>query len=374
MSKYELPSEQDYALVKAAAVEVAAPELPYRPPVPRNYRPRIALVGAGGISFAHLDAYARAGLDVAAVCSRNLARATERRDKFFPEAEATTDFAGLLRRDDIEVFDITPHPVERVPLIEAALGARKHVLSQKPFVVDLDTGERLVALADQMGVKLAVNQNGRWAPHFSYIREAVRAGIVGDVISCHTGVHWDHSWIEGTPFEKIDDLIFFDFAVHWFDFLASLIGGSATSVFATRNRAAGQKAAPPLLAQALVAFDGGQASLTFDAAIRFGPLDQTFVGGTKGSLASTGPNLGQQSVTLTTAEGVAHPSLEGAWFNDGFAGTMGELLVAIEENREPLNGARGNLASLALVFAAIASAHSGQPVAPGTVRGLPGGR
>ena len=249
-----------------------------------------------------------------------------------------------------------------MPLVEAALKAGKHVLSQKPFVVDLDTGERLVELADKNGVKLAVNQNGRWAPHFAYMREAVRAGLIGDVVSSHTAVHWDHSWIVGTPFEKIDDLIFFDFAVHWFDFLSSLIGARGTSVYATRNRAAGQQAKPPLLAQALVAFDGGQASLVFDAAIKHGPLDQTFVGGTKGSLASTGPNLGEQSVTLTTAEGVARPQLEGAWFNDGFAGTMGELLVAIEEKREPLNGARGNLDSLALVFAAIASAHSGQPV------------
>ncbi len=160
--------------------------------------------------------------------------------------------------------------------------------------------------------------------------------------------------------------------MHWFDFLSSLIGAKGTSVYATRNRAAGQQAKPPLLAQALVAFDGGQASLVFDAAIKHGPLDRTFVGGTKGSLASTGPNLGEQSVTLTTAEGVARPKLEGAWFNDGFAGTMGELLVAVEEKREPLNGARGNLDSLALCFAAIQSAHTGQAVKPGTVRKVPG--
>ena len=372
MSEHDLPSETDYALATKAVAEIAAPELPYRPPVPKSYRPKIALIGAGGISFAHLDAYRRAGFDVAAIASRTMARAEARRDEFFPQAEATTDFEGLLRRPDIEVFDITPHPAERVPLVEAALKAGKHVLSQKPFVVDLDTGERLVALADAMGVKLAVNQNGRWAPHFAYIREAVRAGLIGDVVASHTAVHWDHSWIVGTPFEKIDDLIFFDFAVHWFDFLASLIGARGTSVYATRSRAAGQQAKPPLLAQALVAFDGGQASLVFDAAIKHGPLDQTFVGGTKGSLASTGPNLGEQSVTLTTAEGVARPALEGSWFNDGFAGTMGELLVAIEENREPLNGARGNLSSLALCFAAIESAHTGQAVKPGTVRKVPG--
>ena len=53
----ETPDLDAYALKSAAAAEVAAPELPYRPPMPQKYRPRIALVGAGGISAAHLDAY-----------------------------------------------------------------------------------------------------------------------------------------------------------------------------------------------------------------------------------------------------------------------------------------------------------------------------
>src|SRR5690606_35745834 len=139
----------------------------YRPPGPKSYRPKIALVGAGGISFAHLDAYRRAGFDVAAVMSRTQSRAETRRDEFYPDALATDDFDSLLKRDDSEVLDITPHPAERVPLVEAALKAGKHVLSQKPFVTDLDTGARLVELADRNGVKLAVNQNGRWAPHFA---------------------------------------------------------------------------------------------------------------------------------------------------------------------------------------------------------------
>jgi hypothetical protein len=50
---------------------------------------------------------------------------------------------------------------------------------------------------------------------------------------------------------------------------------------------------------------------------------------------------------------------------------MGELLCAIEENREPQNSARDNLSSLALCFAAIQSSFDGQPHIPGEVRALP---
>ena len=239
------PDLDAYALKTAVAAEVAAPDLPYRPPVPKSYRPRIALVGAGGISAAHLDAYRAMGLDVAVIANRTLSKAEAKRDEYFPTAEATSDIDGTLTRDDIEVVDITPHPAERYAMIETALRAGKHVLSQKPFVIDLDAGARLCDLADEKGVFLAVNQNGRWAPHLSWMREAVRAGLVGQVHSVDVSIHWNHGWIKGTAFENIDDLILYDFAVHWFDFLASFIGGSATLVYRRKGtcRVAGGAAA-----------------------------------------------------------------------------------------------------------------------------------
>ncbi|MCU0904570.1 MAG: gfo/Idh/MocA family oxidoreductase, partial [Tabrizicola sp.] len=101
-----------------------------------------------------------------------------------------------------------------------------------------------------------------------------------------------------------------------------------------------------------------------------GPRDTTYIAGTMGSLQSDGPDLGQQGVTLTTAAGMARPDLAGTWFNDGFRGAMGALLVAIEEDREPENGAAENLDSLALAFAAIQSRRTGQAVEVGAATRL----
>ena len=364
------PDIDAYALKTVVAAEIPAPELAYRPPVPRTWRPRIALVGAGGISAAHLDAYREMGLDVAVIANRTLSKAEAKRDEYFPEAEATSDIQGTLARDDIAVVDITPHPAERYPMIETALRAGKHVLSQKPFVIDLDAGARLCDLADEKGVVLAVNQNGRWAPHLSWMREAVRGGLVGDVHAVDISIHWNHGWIKGTAFEDLQDLILYDFGVHWFDFLASLIGSGAKSVFATRAHAASQPVRPPLIAGAIVTFDGGQANILFDGATLFGAEDRTVIAGSLGTLNSRGPDLGVQAVTLTTEAGIARPALEGTWFKQGFQGTMGALLEAVEAGTVPLNAARGSLDALAMVFAAIASARTGMPVAPGSVRSL----
>ena len=49
---------------------------------------------------------------------------------------------------------------------------------------------------------------------------------------------------------------------------------------------------------------------------------------------------------------------------------MGALLVAVEDDTEPANGAAENLQSLALAFAAIQSSRMGREVAVGAATGL----
>ena len=52
-------------------------------------------------------------------------------------------------------------------------------------------------------------------------------------------------------------------------------------------------------------------------------------------------------------------SLHGAWFVDGFAAAMGELMCAVAEGREPENSAADAARSVALVLAARQSAERG---------------
>jgi len=268
--------------------------------------------------------------------------------------------------------DIALPPAERAPAIAAALRAGKHVLSQKPFVLDLREGERLVALAAKQRRKLAVNQNGRWAPYFSYAAQALRAGLIGEVQTVSMNLNWDHTWIKDTPYEAVHDVVLYDFAIHWFDAAALFFAGrTPLRVFAANELASAQQLKPPMIAGAVVQFQGGTATLSFDAHSRFGPEETLSITGSAGTLQARGPICAAHDLTLHTAAGWTKPKLEGKWFNDGFRGAMGELLCAIEEDREPSNSARQNLLSLALCFAAVQSARSGKAQVPGTVRRLP---
>ncbi len=343
----------------------------FRPSKPKAYRPAIGLVGCGGITVEHLAAYRNAGFNVVAVCDLRLDQAKLRASQFFPDAAVYEDYRQLLARDDIEVVDVATHPAQRVQIVRDSLLARKHVLSQKPFVTDLDVGQSLVDLAEQMNVQLGVNQNGRWAPHYRFMHQAIRSGLVGEVFAVHLACHWDHTWVRGTEFEKIRHLVLYDYAIHWFDLVRYFLQGrQPKTVFASTARAPGQDLKPNLLAQALLSFEDAQASLVFDAAVAHGQMDQSYVAGTKATLVSSGPSILTQQVDLVSSAGSWRPKLTGCWFPDGFHGTMGELLCAVEEKRVSSISAADNLKSLELCFAAMASADSGQPVVPGAVRSI----
>ena len=365
-------ADDDYGLSPTKEIKTIEPPLVnYQPPQPKSYRPKIGMIGTGGISEFHLKAYKKCGYDVAAFMSRTRSKAEARRDEFYPNADVYDDYRSILDRDDIEVVDVTPHPTERLPILRDCLEADKHVLSQKPFVLDLDDGQQLLELAESKGVRLAVNQNGRWAPHFSYLRNAVASGLIGRVTSVDMSLQWDQTWIAGNEeFEKIHHLILFDFGVHWFDIINCIMAGQTPKrVFASAVRYEEQVYTPPALASAIVDYEGAQVRMAFNAHTKLGEEDMTTVVGTQGTLRSRGPGLNDQpEVEVCLEAGQCRVPLEGCWFESGFEGTMGELLCAIEEDREPNNSARSNLQSLELCFAALKSADTGEAVIPGTVR------
>lgn len=344
----------------------------WRPPVPNRLDRPIALIGCGGITKHHLDAYRRGGFQVVALCDVDRSRAIQRRDAYYPEAEVYDDYHRLLTDSAAEVIDVATHPAERIPILEAALLAGKHVLSQKPFVLDLADGQRLVELASRQNRILAVNQNARWAPHFSYLRQAFACGALGQLASVHFSLHWDHSWVEGTPFERIKHLMFYDYGIHWFDMINALaVPRQATRVYASSTRSPGQRISPALQAQAIIEYDDLQVSLSFAGDTHYLSRDRTFVTGTDGTFLSEGPSDREQYVRLVTRFGQQQPELDGSWFPDGFQGAMAELLLAIDEQRQPAHDAKRNLDSLALCFAAIESAARHEVVRPWEVTRLP---
>ncbi|NHF62339.1 Gfo/Idh/MocA family protein [Microcella pacifica] len=341
----------------------------YLPRAPKSLTTPIGLIGCGGISFQHLSNYRDAGFNVVALADIDRAKAEARRDEFYPDADVYANYRDLLARDDIEVVDIATHVDVRPSIVRDAILSGRHVLSQKPFVVDLDEGRELVNLAVEHGMQLAVNQNGRWAPHFSFLREAVAAGLIGEVTSADFYVYWDHDsdFADNPAFNSMEDLILYDFGIHWFDLLANLFRNrqEATGVVAMTGSRPGQKMAVATQAQVLIQFPAAQATLLFRGATKVQQRGGYEVHGTLGSLSHLGEALGgTQIVWSRPGEEPETITVTGTWWLNGMRGTMGELLVAIEEERAPVNAASTSLPGLALCFAALRSSRTGEVIDP----------
>ena len=93
------------------------------------------------------------------------------------------------------------------------------------------------------------------------------------------------------------------------------------------------------------------------------PSQPFWVHGTEGTIR--GSVLGFDFVEVEKVGIFSRYTLEGDCHLDRFAATMGELLHAIAEDREPYNSGRHNLLALQMTFAAVMSAEENdRPVAP----------
>jgi predicted dehydrogenase len=165
-------------------------------------------------------------------------------------------------------------------------------------------------------------------------------------------------------FENMEHLVLLDFAIHWFDILQCFMGGRrAKWVFAAEAGFSSQVYQAPSLASVIVQYPEAQARMSFNAHTQCGEEDTTTITGTRGVLRARGPGLNdQRQIEIHTAGGAMAVSLEGHWFEQGFQGTMGELLCALEEQREPEHSASNNLGGLELCLAALKSAKTGSKV------------
>jgi predicted dehydrogenase len=60
--------------------------------------------------------------------------------------------------------------------------------------------------------------------------------------------------------------------------------------------------------------------------------------------------------------------VRGKWFPDAFGASMGEMLSAIAEDREPLTSGEDNLRSLQIAFAAYQSVAEKRAIQPSGMR------
>jgi predicted dehydrogenase len=226
---------------------------------------RIAVIGAGFFARFHLEAWHRVpGVTLVAVCDRDpeaLASAAESGN----HVRAYTDAREMLNAEELHLVDIATPPTTHLPLVTEIARRRLNGICQKPLAPGYEEARRLVEVAEEAGITLAVHENIRWAPWHREMARLIRAGRLGTLHGITMRLRpgdgqGPDAYLDRQPyFQSMPRFLIHETAIHWIDTFRFLMG-EVTGVFARLRRLnpviAGEDAG-----LVTFAFDGGAAGL-----------------------------------------------------------------------------------------------------------------
>ncbi|MFD4959101.1 Gfo/Idh/MocA family protein [Microbacterium sp. NPDC058389] len=188
---------------------------------------RVGLIGAGGISRVHADAWRALGAE-GFVTSFQGAEAIADEYGF----EAVPDLDDLLGL--VDVVDIVTPSSSHAELALRAIAAGRHVVCEKPLAATADEAQRVADAAAEAGVRLFPAHVVRYFGEYARIKDAIDAGRLGDLAVLRfsrAGSAPQARWFfrESTGGGVIRDLMIHDIdQAVWF-------AGPVASVYAVQN-------------------------------------------------------------------------------------------------------------------------------------------
>jgi predicted dehydrogenase len=142
----------------------------------------LALIGAGYVSYFHLFA-ARdlPSMRAVAVASQSKRNAEHRARIFGLEAYGFGDLEAMVGRDDVELAIVASPNALHYEHAMTVVRAGCHVVLEKPMVLRLGEGERLIAAAEGAGVFVGYAENHVFSPLLVRMRQEIAKGTIGGV-------------------------------------------------------------------------------------------------------------------------------------------------------------------------------------------------
>ncbi len=349
-------------------------------------RTKVAIVGAGFIGEIHLESYHRfvPEAEVTAICSRSGARAEALARRFNVPAWFT-DVETLLASAECDVVDVCVPNDLHLPVTEAAAGAGRHVICEKPLARTLEEADAMIAACQRAGVRLMYAEELCFAPKYERVRQLASEGAIGRIYQMrqsekHSGPHAD--WFY--DIDRAGGGVLMDMGCHAFAWFRWMLGGQpkVESVYATMaTQVHGARTRAEDNAVAIVEFEGGVIGIAEDSWAKPGGMDDRIeVFGTGGVSYA---DLFAGNAALTYSEGGYGYALEKAgstrgWtfsvfeeaFNQGYPQELRHFIDCVRHDRPPLVTGEDGRAVLEMIYAAYESAGTGRKVVPGNRRGV----
>src|SRR5438477_1574351 len=151
-------------------------------------RIRVGIIGAspdrGWAAQAHIPALKSLSDDFEITAlSTSRRESADAASKLFGVPLAFDNHQDLVNSADVDVVAVTVKVPHHLELATAALDAGKAIYCEWPLGNGLDEARRLTALAKKKGVLAVAGLQARSAPSVAYVRDLIKQGYVGEVLS-----------------------------------------------------------------------------------------------------------------------------------------------------------------------------------------------
>ena len=184
---------------------------------------KVALVGVGGISGAHIPAWEeRRDAELVALCDIRAEQMEKYKNK-----HCYTDFDEMLKNERIDILDICLPTYLHAEFAIKAMNMGINVICEKPVSLNAADVARVYSTAKSNNVKFMVAQVLRFWPEYSIIKEIYNTGKYGRLLSGHMGrlgVRPKWSWDGWMMDEDRSGLVPFDLHIHDLDFIVYAFG------------------------------------------------------------------------------------------------------------------------------------------------------
>lgn len=106
---------------------------------------------------------------------------TDEVKKELPESERVQDLQTALQDEGVELVIITTPNTLHYQMAYDSLQAGKHVILEKPMVIDTKEADELIALAKEKQLMLSVYQNRRWDGDFLTVKKLIEEETLGSI-------------------------------------------------------------------------------------------------------------------------------------------------------------------------------------------------
>jgi predicted dehydrogenase len=140
---------------------------------------KVGIVGCGKIADSHASQIQRIkGCEIVGVCDREPLMARQLFDRF-PVKQHFSDLAALLSDSRPDVVHITTPPESHFDIATLCLDAGCHVYVEKPFTLNEGDARKLIALANEKGLKLTAGHDDQFRHAARRMRALVQSGFLG---------------------------------------------------------------------------------------------------------------------------------------------------------------------------------------------------